>query len=1011
MNRTTSLALLIALGLMNPVQTQADPEILSLDRGTLTWSNSATFGYHAVEWATTATGTWQRSWQTLVDIPAIPGVDQRDTPLFFRVVWNATPIAPTNGSTALVPDVSSFSATGGDGFIGLLWTMPVATNAVGLRVVRNALWYPLTPYDGSLVFQGLAAGTIDAPVSNGQRYYYRAFTHDGGGNYSLGAAATAQAADATAPPDVQGLQVMAGDHQVALSWANPPTNDLAGVRVVRSTTAPPNGPSAGSVVYSGSGTSVLDVALGNGTTVYYRVFAFDLGPNYSFGVPAMATPQNFLPPDPITNLSLTWGDQRLVLAWTNPVGKDFQGVRVQLKAGSPPSGVNDGQTVLNGVGSSVTSTGLTNNVVYHYALFTFDEVPNYSPAAITSGVPADAIAPANVTALSAQAVTGGILLAWANPTDGDFAGMRIQRTGSGYPAGPLDGTTIYTGTGTNFLDTPLAGVGSTNFYRVFAFDEVPNYSSGASVPFAAPPPVTSFSIAITDTAVRLSWNPPNTNLYRVMLLSKTGTPPTGPLDGVLIYQGTSGSFTNEGLNNGTLYHFAAITVDATPNFSTAVAGSAVPADVTGPAPPSFFAATAITGGVRLAWTNPVDADLMGVRIQVKTGGHPTNFADGTTVYQGAGTAATDAVGLVSGYLTNYYRIFAFDEVPNYSPATSALLAPLPPVTSLTALPTNGAAILRWTNPSSNSFAGVRIQRTTASPPASVTDGTTVYQGSGTSMTNSGLTNRIVYYYGVFAHDAAPHYSQPAIINVTPADIYPPGNISTTVSESVDQGTHIEWLPPADSDYAGTRIVRKMAVAPTNISDGILVYTGAGTSFDDSGLINGSNYYYRCYAFDAYSNYASGVTVSNVPSVALFSTSFEAVDGWDLHSSNTWADADAAGEWSGSYMFVSNSAQFARTGQNYARYYSFTGYLFLPPVDNFCEVTLWVRSPGFASGGSVQVDYFDGLFWQSLASQSFFGDVYKFIRFQRPFIGRLQTMIRIQCDDTCCIDDITVRSAP
>ena len=44
--------------------------ISSFANGRLAWSNSADTGYHRIEWASSLTGSWYKTWQFLKDMPA-----------------------------------------------------------------------------------------------------------------------------------------------------------------------------------------------------------------------------------------------------------------------------------------------------------------------------------------------------------------------------------------------------------------------------------------------------------------------------------------------------------------------------------------------------------------------------------------------------------------------------------------------------------------------------------------------------------------------------------------------------------------------------------------------------------------------------------------------------------------------------------------------------------------------------------------------------------------------------
>jgi hypothetical protein len=89
------------------------------------------------------------------------------------------------------------------------------------------------------------------------------------------------------------------------------------------------------------------------------------------------------------------------------------------------------------------------------------------------------------------------------------------------------------------------------------------------------------------------------------------------------------------------------------------------------------------------------------------------------------------------------------------------------VSGLRSTPDDGRITLDWTNPTSSTFAGVRIQRKLGSYPLSPSDGTTVYEGTAQSRTDTPLTNGITYYYRVFAKDNKGNFSAGVRISDTP----------------------------------------------------------------------------------------------------------------------------------------------------------------------------------------------------------------------------------------------------
>lgn len=101
------------------------------------------------------------------------------------------------------------------------------------------------------------------------------------------------------------------------------------------------------------------------------------------------------------------------------------------------------------------------------------------------------------------------------------------------------------------------------------------------------------------------------------------------------------------------------------------------------------------------------------------------------------------------------------------PGCSTSAPPAP--SGVTARADDQQVSLFWTNPVATGFTGVRIVRKVgASPPASVSDGVTVFDGYASTYTDVGLTNGTQYSYGLFSHNGLPAYSAPATATETPA---------------------------------------------------------------------------------------------------------------------------------------------------------------------------------------------------------------------------------------------------
>jgi hypothetical protein len=101
------------------------------------------------------------------------------------------------------------------------------------------------------------------------------------------------------------------------------------------------------------------------------------------------------------------------------------------------------------------------------------------------------------------------------------------------------------------------------------------------------------------------------------------------------------------------------------------------------------------------------------------------------------------------------------------------------------------------------------------------------------------------------------------------DNAPPSNATWGTITPGDQQIALNWSNPG-SDFYKVLILRKagssITDAPTDgteysvpgtIGDSTIIYVNNGTSFTDTGLTNGTDYYYKIFAYDQYKNYASG----------------------------------------------------------------------------------------------------------------------------------------------------------
>ena len=176
-----------------------------------------------------------------------------------------------------------------------------------------------------------------------------------------------------------------------------------------------------------------------------------------------------------------------VYRWTDaPVGAGYTPMRVRVGT------VTD---------TAFTDSSLANGTTYHYEVRAVDAATNVGPRSVTVDVTPDGTAPAPVTGLTAAAGDTHVQLGWTNPTDPDFAGVKVVRKVDSSPADPTDGVEVYDGSGTSYDNTGLTN-GTHYFYAVFAYDTALNYATPAT---ADATPAIETSLTLTATPAVVNW--------------------------------------------------------------------------------------------------------------------------------------------------------------------------------------------------------------------------------------------------------------------------------------------------------------------------------------------------------------------------------------------------------------------------------------------------------------------------------------------------------------------------
>ena len=728
---------------------------------------------------------------------------------------SATPLAAPNAPTLLTADA-------GSGQVTLTWTAPATDSTHGPRATYNIKRSTTTGAETTVQTDLTSTSYTDTGLTNGTKYFYVVTASNVGGESSV--SNEASATPVAAPTD---LTASPGSAQVALTWTA--SSGAATYNIER-------GSASGTEVIIKTGvtdTSYTDVGLTNGTTYYYVVTAANVSGESPVSNEASATP--LAAPAAPTGLTTFPGDAQVNLTWTAPATDPAHG---------PPATYNIERSTTAGAETNIktgvsttgyTDTTVTNGTKYYYVV-TASNVGGES-AISNEASAAPLAAPAAPTGLMASPGDAQISLSWTAPatdtTHGPTTTYNIKRsTTTGVE------TTVQIGvTGTDYTDTTVAN-GTTYYYVVTAANvggESPVSNEVSAIPLAAPAAPTGLAASPGNTQVMLTWSASATasgyNIERGTTAGGEVTVKTGA---------TTANYTDTGLTNGTNYFYVVTAVNVGGESPVSNEVNATP--LAAPAPPTGLAASPANAQVVLSWTAPA-ADGTHAPAATYNIERSTTTGAESTIKSGLTTTSYTDSGVTNG--TKYFYVVTANNaggessVSNEANATP-LAAPGVP-TGLAASPGNRQIVLAWTAPATDRAHGpvatYNIKRSTSAGAETI-----LQKGvTGTSYTDTGLTNGTKYFYVVTAANAGGESTVSLEVSAAPLAT-PAAPIGLTASYG-NVRVSLTWTAPAtDATHGPTAAYNiKRSTTPgaeTTIKTGVPT-----TSYTDTTVTNGTKYYY------------------------------------------------------------------------------------------------------------------------------------------------------------------------
>ncbi|MCR8632216.1 fibronectin type III domain-containing protein [Paenibacillus radicis (ex Xue et al. 2023)] len=304
-----------------------------------------------------------------------------------------------------------------------------------------------------------------------------------------------------------------------------------------------------------------------------------------------------------------------------------------------------------------------------------------------------------------------------------------------------------------------------------------------STKIVRPAAPTGLTAVAGDAKVNLSWTAINGMSYTVKRSNTNGGPYTSVQSGI-----TTGSYVDNGLNNGTTYYFVVSASSNGLESTDSSQATATPLKPQPPAKPTGLTAAAQNSQVILNWNAAAGAQSYTVKYATTSGGPYISVT-------GIASNSHTVTGLTNN-TTYYFTVSAVNEVGPSGDVTEVQAKPvqspppLPP-TGVKATASDAKVNVSWS--AVNGATSYNVKRST--------DGqnfTAVATGvTATNYTNTGLTNGTTYYYVVTAVNIDGESVNSAAVSVAPV---PLDAFSPTLSKNGGwfETAYVEWAPVSNA---------------------------------------------------------------------------------------------------------------------------------------------------------------------------------------------------------------------
>jgi fibronectin type 3 domain-containing protein len=376
-----------------------------------------------------------------------------------------------------------------------------------------------------------------------------------------------------------------------------------------------------------------------------------------------------------------------------------------------------------------------------------------------------------------------------------------------------------------------------------------NPGGNGSNPTGTTVPTTPTGLMATagNTQITLTWTATaNATTYNVKRSATTG----GPY--ALLSSPAAASFTDTTVTNGTTYFYVVSAVNSAGESANSAEASAKPtAPTQAPAAPSGLMATAANTQVNLTWTVSATATSYNVKRATTTGGPYTKISSPTS------PSFTDT-GLTNG-TTYFYVVSAVNSAGESANSSEVSAKPTAPAqapatpTGLMATPANAQVSLTWAASATATSYNVKRSTTTGGPYTKISSPTA------TNFTDTNLANGTTYFYVVSAVNATGESANSVQASATPvAPTQSPAAPTGLIAAGGNAQVSLSWTASSGATSYPLKRSTTTGGPYTQIS------APATTSFTDTGLTNGTTYFYVVSALNAVGESANSAQASARP---------------------------------------------------------------------------------------------------------------------------------------------------